>query len=166
MAVKEEKKAVVQNIKEKFDKAQTVVFADYRGLTVQEDTELRRKFREAGVEYKVLKNTLTSIAAKEAGAPDINKFLSGPTSFAFGYDDLIEPARVLRNFIKEHKKMEIKGAIVKGKIYDADKVNELAAIPPREVLIAKLLGSFKAPLSKFAYLVNAIKEQKEAQNNE
>jgi large subunit ribosomal protein L10 len=161
MTVQEDKKAKVQEIKDKLDRAQSVILSDYRGLTVEEDTELRRKLREAGVEYKVLKNTLTSIAAKEAGYAEIDKYLSGPTSFAFGYDDPTAPARILSDFAKEHKKMEFKGGIVQGKIFDTDKVKELASIPPKEVLIAKLLGSFKAPLSNFAYLVNAIKEKKE-----
>lgn len=161
MTVQEDKKAKVQEIKDKLDRAQSVILSDYRGLTVEEDTELRRKLREAGVEYKVLKNTLTSIAAKEAGYAEIDKYLSGPTSFAFGYDDPTAPARILSDFAKEHKKMEFKGGIVQGKIFDTDKVKELASIPPKEVLIAKLLGSFKAPLSNFAYLLNAIKEKKE-----
>lgn len=161
MGNKEEKQAKVQVIKEKFGKAQAVIFADYRGLTVEEDTELRRKFREAGVEYKVLKNTLTSIAAKEAGVEGIDKFLAGPTSFAFGYEDPIAPARVLNDFTRDHKKLELKGGLVQGKVFDVDKVKELALIPSKEVLISKLLGSFKMPLSNFAYLVNAIKEKKE-----
>lgn len=161
MAIKQEKLDKVQQIKEKIEKSQSVIFADYRGLTVEEDTNLRRKFREAGVEYKVLKNTLTSIAAKEAGIEGVDEFLAGPTSFAFGYADPAAPARILNDFAKEHKKLELKGGIVQGEIFNLDKVKELATIPPREVLIAKLLGSFKAPMSNFAYLVNAIKEKKE-----
>ena len=158
MGIREEKQAKVQEIKGKLEKAEAVIFSDYRGLTV---TELGRKFREAGVEYKVLKNSLTSIAAKEAGFEGVDGFLAGPTSFAFGYEDPTAPARILNDFAKAHKKIEIKGGIVNGEIYGVDKVVELASIPPREVLIAKLLGSFKAPLSNFAYLVNAIKEKQE-----
>lgn len=161
MGIREEKQAKVQEIKQKLEKAQAVILAGYRGLTVEEDTELRRKFREAGVEYKVLKNTLTSIAAKEAGIGGIDQYLEGPTSFAFGYDDPTAPARILNDFVKDHKKLELKGGIVQGEIFDENKVKELAAIPPRDVLIAKLLGSFKAPMSNFAYLINAIKEKKE-----
>ncbi|KPU42643.1 50S ribosomal protein L10 [Oxobacter pfennigii] len=161
MGIKQEKEAMVQEIKDKLTKAQTVIMADYRGLTVEEDTELRRKFREAGVEYKVLKNTLTSIAAKEAGIEGLDAYLAGPTSFAFGYDDATAPARILNDFAKDHKKLELKGGLVQGKLFNVDNVKELATIPPREVLIAKLLGSFKAPMSNFAYLVNAIKEKKE-----
>lgn len=163
MAIREEKLAKVQEIKEKLGKAQAVILADYRGLTVEEDTELRRKFREAGVEYKVLKNTLTSKAAEEAGITGLDPYLAGPTSFAFGYEDPTAPARILNDFAKDHKKLELKGGLVQGQIFNVDKVKELATIPPREVLIAKLLGSFKAPLSNFAYLVNAIKEMKESE---
>lgn len=161
MAIKREKEEAVQQIKERLSKAQSVIFADYRGLTVEEDTELRRKFREAGVEYKVLKNTMASIAAKQAGISGVDEFLSGPTSYAFGYDDPTAPARILNDFAKDHKKLELKGGLVQGEIFDVDKVKELASIPSREVQIAKLLGSFKAPMSNFAYLVNAIIEKKE-----
>lgn len=161
MGNREDKEAKIQEIKERFSKAQAVIFADYKGLTVSEDTELRRKFREAGVEYKVLKNTLTLRAAKEAGIEGLDDYLKGSTSFAFGYDDPTAPARIINDFAKDHKKIELKGGLVQGKVYDLSKVKELASVPPREVLIAKLLGSIKSPMSKFAYVVNAIKEKKE-----
>ncbi|MBC2425396.1 50S ribosomal protein L10, partial [Clostridium beijerinckii] len=154
------KEAKVAEIKEKMEKAEGVVLAHYQGLTVEEDTELRRKLREAGVEYKVYKNTLSILAAKELGYDGITTLLEGPISLAFGYDDPTAPARVLNDFAKNHKKLELKGAIVQGEVYDADKTKQLAAIPPKDVLIAKLLGSFKAPLSNLAYLLNAIKEKK------
>ena len=161
MGFKEDKQAKVQEIKEKMLNAQAVIFADYRGLTVEEDTELRRRFREAGVDYKVYKNTLTALAAKEAGALGLEHLLTGPTSSAFGYKDPTAPARILNDFAKDHKKLELKGGYVQGQIFDLDKVKELATIPSKEILIAKLLGSIKSPLSNFAYLVNAIKEKKE-----
>lgn len=161
MTIREDKEAKVKAIKEKIEKSQAVIFADYRGLSVEEDTELRRKFREANVEYKVLKNTFAGIAAKEAGYEEVDKFLAGPTSFAFGYDDPTVPARIISEFAKANKKLEFKGGIIEGHVFDADKIKEIAAIPPREVLIAKLLGSIKSPLSKFAYVVNAVKEKKE-----
>ena len=140
------KEAKVLAIKEKMEKAQGVIFAKYQGLTVEEDTELRKKLREAGVEYRVYKNTLTTLAAKELGFDAIESILEGPLSIAFGYEDPTAPARVLNDFAKNHKKLELKGGIVQGEIFDADKVQQLAKIPPREVLIAQLLGSFKAPL--------------------
>ncbi|WP_127837512.1 50S ribosomal protein L10 [Clostridium prolinivorans] len=156
------KKAKVVEIKEKMQKAQGIVFAKYQGLTVEEDTELRRKLREAGVEYKVYKNTLTTLAAKELGFDGIINYLEGPVSVAFGYDDATAPARILNDFAKDHKKLELKAGIVEGTIYDTEGVKKLASIPSREVLIAKLLGSFKAPLSNLVYLLNAISEKKES----
>lgn len=156
------KQAKVAEIKEKMGKAQGIVFSKYQGLTVEEDTLLRKKLREAGVEYKVYKNTLTVIAAKELGYNETKELLEGPISIAFGYEDPAVPARILNDFSKEHKSLELKGELVQGKMYDADKVKQLASIPPRQVLIAKLLGSMKAPLSKFVYVLDAVKEQKES----
>ncbi|WP_125153911.1 50S ribosomal protein L10 [Clostridium rectalis] len=157
------KEAKVAEIKEKMEKAQGIILAQYQGLTVEEDTELRTKLREAGVEYKVYKNTLSILAAKELGYVGLEEFLTGPISIAFGYDDPTAPARVLNDFAKNHKKLELKGGIVQGELFDAEKTKQLAAIPPKDVLIAKLLGSFKAPLSNLAYLLNAIKEKKESE---
>lgn len=157
------KEAKVLEIKEKMEKAQGIIFAKYQGLTVEEDTELRKKLRESGVEYKVYKNTLTTLAAKELGLDAIETVLEGPVSVAFGYEDPTAPARILNDFAKEHKKLELKGGIVQGEIFDTAKVQQLATIPSREVLLAKLLGSFKAPVSNLAYLLNAIKEKKESE---
>ncbi len=160
---REIKEAKVSEIREKMEKAQGIIFAKYQGLTVEEDTELRKALREAGVEYKVYKNTLTTLAAKELGFDGIVDALEGPLSVAFGYEDPTVPAKVLNDFAKNHKKLELVAGIVQGEIFDEAKVKQLATIPSREVLIAKLLGSFKAPLSNLAYLLNAIKEQKETQ---
>lgn len=160
------KEAKVAEIREKLQKAESVILAQYQGLTVEEDTELRSKLREAGVEYKVYKNTLTTLAAKELGYEGIVEFLQGPVSVAFGYEDPTAPARVLNDFAKAHKKLELKGGLVQGEVYDTDKIKQLADIPPREVLIAKLLGSFKAPVSNFAYLLNAVKEKKETEGTQ
>ena len=157
------KEAKVSEIKEKMEKAQGIIFAKYQGLTVEEDTELRKALREAGVEYKVYKNTLTTLAAKELGFDGIVDALEGPLSVAFGYEDPTVPAKVLNDFAKNHKKLELVAGIVQGEIFDEAKVKQLATIPSREILIAKLLGSFKAPLSNLAYLLNAIKEQKESE---
>ncbi|WP_040210007.1 50S ribosomal protein L10 [Clostridium polynesiense] len=155
------KEAKVAEIKEKLEKAQGVILTKYQGLTVEEDTELRKSLREAGVEYKVYKNTLVTLAAKELGHEGIVEYLEGPVSIAIGYEDPTAPARVLNDFAKNHKKLELKAGIVQGEIFDGEKVKQLASIPPKEVLIAKLLGSFKAPLSNLAYLLNAIKEKQE-----
>jgi large subunit ribosomal protein L10 len=159
---REIKEAKVLEIKEKLGKAQGIIFAKYQGLTVEEDTELRKKLREAGVEYKVYKNSLTVIAAKELGLDGIESHLIGPLSVALGYEDPTAPARILNEFAKTHKKLELRAGIVQGEIFDAEKVTQLASIPPKDVLIAKLLGSFKAPLSNLAYLLNSIKESKES----
>ncbi|MGL5576533.1 MAG: 50S ribosomal protein L10 [Sarcina sp.] len=156
------KEAKVAEIKEKLEKAQAVVLANYQGLSVEQDTELRKTLREAGVEYKVYKNTLVTLAAKELGLEGIVEFLEGPVSIAFGYEDATAPARVLNNFAKANKKLELKAGIVDGTIYDSEKIKVLAEIPSKEVLIAKLLGSIKSPVSNFAYLLSAIKDKKEA----
>lgn len=156
------KEAKVLEIKEKMSKAQGIIFAKYQGLTVEEDTELRKRMREAGVDYKVYKNSLTAMAAKELDINGIDYILAGPTSVAFGYEDPTVPAKVLNDFAKDHKALELKGGVVQGKLFSDSEVKVLATIPSREILIAKLLGSIKSPLSNFAYLLNAIKEQKES----
>ena len=156
------KEAKVAEIREKLEKAQAIVLADYQGLTVEEDTALRKTLREAGVEYKVYKNNLVTLAAKELGIEGLDSYLEGPVSIAFGYEDATAPARVLHTFAKDHKKLELKAGMVEGTLYNKEEVEKLATIPSKEVLIAKLLGSFKAPLSNVAYLLNAIKEKKES----
>ena len=157
------KEAKVLEIKEKMEKAQGIVFTKYQGLTVEEDTELRKNLRNAGIEYKVYKNTLTTLAAKELGFDAAASMLEGPLSVAFGYEDPATAAKVLNDFAKTHKKMELVGGIVQGEIFDDVKIKQLATIPSREVLISKLLGSFKAPLSNLAYMLNAVKEKKETE---
>jgi len=156
------KEVKVAEIKEKLEKANGAVFSNYQGLTVEEDTLLRKNLREAGIEYKVYKNTLTTLAAKELGLDSIATYLAGPISVALGYQDPTAPARVLNDFAKTHKKFELKAAIVEGAVYDTEKTLVLASIPPKDVLIAKLLGSLKAPLSKFVYMVNAISEKQQS----
>jgi len=157
------KEAKVLEIKEKMEKAQGIVFTKYQGLTVEEDTELRKNLRNAGVEYKVYKNTLTILAAKELGFDSATSMLEGPLSVAFGYEDPATPAKVLNDFAKTHKKMELMGGIIQGEMFDEAKIKQLATIPSREVLISKLLGSFKAPLSNLAYMLNAVKEKRETE---
>ncbi|NME84227.1 50S ribosomal protein L10 [Clostridium sp. SM-530-WT-3G] len=154
------KEAKVAEIKEKLQKANSVVINKYQGLTVEEDTLLRKNLREAGVEYKVYKNTLVTIAAKELGLEGIVEYLEGPVSMAFGYEDVTVAARVLNDFAKDHKKLELKAGIVEGEIYDEAKIKQLATIPSKEVLIAKLLGSIKSPIASFARVINAIAESK------
>jgi large subunit ribosomal protein L10 len=155
---------VVSEIAEKLEKSSSTVIVDYRGLTVEEVTELRKKFREAGVEYKVYKNTLVRRAAKQVGINDLNdETLVGPNAIAFGYEDPVAPARVISDFMKDHPKLELKMGIVEGEFYGKDQIEEFSKIPSREVLIAKLLGSLKAPVSNFAYLVDALIKKQEGQ---
>ena len=154
------KEKKVAEIKEKLEKAQAVVLAKYQGLTVEHDTELRKNLREAGVEYKVYKNTLVTLAAKELGLEGIIEHLEGAVAIAFGYDDVTAPARVLNDFAKTHDKLELKAGIVDGEIYDSAKIAQLATIPSKEVLIAKLLGSIKSPVSNFARVLSAIADSK------
>ena len=172
-ANREAKKLVVADIKDKLSRAKGAVLVDYRGLTVQEATELRKQFREADIEYKVLKNTLIQLAAKELHLSEMDQFLTGPTAIAFGYNDPMVPAKILTEFIKKTKKMEVKGGLVEGKVIDTSGVEYLSSLPSREELIAKMLGSMNAPISGFVgvlsgtlrsllYTLNAIKEQKGA----
>lgn len=161
MGNREAKEIKIQEITDKFSRAQAAILTSYIGITVEEDTELRKKMREAGVEYKVFKNTLASRAAKSLGY-DLDEYLAGPVAIAFGYDDPTAPARVLAQFADTHKAIQLKAGVVQGQIFDTAKVMELSKVPPKEVLIAKLLGSFKAPLSNFVYMLNAVKEKKEA----
>lgn len=155
----EMKKAVVAEIKEKLAAAKSVVLIDYRGLTVAEVTELRNQCRKAGVEYAVLKNTMVNLAAKEAGIEGLEAFLKGPTAVAFGMEDAVAPAKVLTEFIKKTKKTEVKCGLLDGQILDAAGVEALAAIPSREVLIAKIMGSMMSAVSKFVYVVEAIRKK-------
>ena len=166
-----EKEALVQEIVEKLSSSKSVVVTDYKGLDVAQITELRKKLREAGVEYKVIKNTLARIAAKKAEMEDLNELFIGPTAIAFGIEDAVAPAKVLVDFAKEHDELEIKGGALDGSLINVDKVKALAEIPPREVLLAKALGSMKSPLTGLVnvltgnlrglvQVLNQIKEQK------
>lgn len=154
------KEAKVAEIKEKLERAQGIVLSTYQGLNVEEDTQLRKALREAGVEYRVYKNTLVTLAAKELGIEGLEQYLEGPVSIALGYDDPTAPARVLNEFAKTHKKLELKAGVVDGQLYGEAQIKEIASIPSKEVLIAKLLGSFRAPLSNLVYLLDAIAKQK------
>ena len=152
----EEKKQVVSNIAEQFRTAVSGVFVDYCGLTVEQDTQLRNKLREANVEYKVIKNTLTRFAAKEVGFDELDPILNGPTSLAISMSDEVAPAKVIADFAKENDKLEIKAGFLDGKVLSLDEVKTLAATPNRETLIAKMLGSLNAPISSLARTLQAL----------
>jgi large subunit ribosomal protein L10 len=157
----ESKKQVVEEIKEKFTKAQSAVVVNYRGLTVEEVTELRKAMREAGVDYKVYKNTLTRLAVKGTEFESLTENLTGPNAVAFGYADPIVPAKILNDFAKDHKALELKSCVVEGQYYGVETIKEIAEIPSREVLLAKLLGSIQSPLSNLAYVIKAIADKNE-----
>ena len=154
----EQKKQIVNDMIEKFKEASAGVFVDYRGLTVEEDTELRRKFREAGVEYKVVKNTLTSRAAKEVGLEALDPILNGPTALAMSNDNPVAPAKIIAEFAKKHEALEVKAGFMDGAVMSVAEVNTLAATPTREELLAKMMGSMKSPISGLVRLLNTIVE--------
>lgn len=154
--VLESKKAIVAQLTERFQNAQAGVLADYRGLTVAQDTALRVKMREAGVEYTVLKNNLVRFAANEAGLGELDSILHGPTAIATSTDDVVAPAKVLVEFAKENEALELKGGFVDGKVISLDEVKVYAAIPSKEVLISKMLGSLQSPIGKLARTLQAI----------
>ncbi len=153
------KKGVVADIKQKFEKAQTAVLVDYRGLNVAEDTELRNQLRKAGVEYAVLKNTMINLAIKDMNLDDMKAHLEGPTAVAFGYEDAIAPAKILSEFVKKNKNMTIKCGMCDGAYLDEAGVQALANTPSREVLIAKIMGSMMSSVSKFVYALEAIRKK-------
>lgn len=157
--VLENKKAIVAQLTERFQNAQAGVLADYRGLTVEQDTALRVKLREAGVEYTVVKNNLTRFAANEAGLSELDEALHGPTAIATSNDDVVAPAKVLVEFAKENEALEIKAGFVDGKVISLDEVKTYASIPSKEVLISKMLGSMLSPIGALARTLQAIVDE-------
>ncbi|TYP58730.1 50S ribosomal protein L10 [Thermosediminibacter litoriperuensis] len=145
MGTREEKQQLVAELKDKFSRARAAILTDYKGLNVGEITELRRKLREQGVEYKVVKNTLTKLAIKDFDY-NLDEYLEGPTAVAFGFSDPVAPAKVLVDFAKDHKQLEIKAGVVEGRVADKAMVEQLAKLPPKEELIAKTVGAIQSPL--------------------
>ncbi len=159
--VLESKKAVVESLSGKIKEATSVVFVDYKGISVAQDTTLRKQFREAGVEYSVVKNTLTNFAAKDAGY-DFSKVLNGTTAMATTTGDPIAPARIVCEFAKKNKNvLSIKGGIVEGSVLTADQLNGFGELPSKAALVAQVLGTFLAPISSLACVLDQIREQKE-----
>lgn len=157
-----DKKAVVAALVERLKGAQAGVIADYRGLTVAQDTELRKKLREAGVEYTIVKNTLTRFAANEVGLGELDPVLHGPSALATSADDVVAPAKVLVEFAKENEQLEIKAGFVDGKVIDVNEVKVYASIPSKEVLISKMLGSLQAPIGNLVRTLDAVAKKDEA----
>lgn len=160
MAKVELKQAVVNEIKEKLDKAVSVVLVDARGLTVTEDTDLRKQLREAGVDYKVYKNTMINFAIKETQFEGLAQFLEGPTAVVFSYDEATKGASIVKKVSETAKSLEFKAGVIEGVVYDAEGMKAIADIPSREVLLSKLLGSFKSPISSFARVISQVAEKK------
>ena len=159
MAKVELKQPIVAEISEVIKDAQSVVLVDYRGLTVEEDTALRKQLREAGVNYKVYKNTLMNFAFKGTDFEALAPYLNGPSAIAVSTEDATAPARVLAEFAKKAKNLEIKAGVVEGTFYDAKGMLAVAEIPSRDVLISKLLGSLQSPMANFARVINQIAEK-------
>lgn len=159
MAKVELKQPIVQEISEHVKDAQSVVIVDYRGLTVAEDTELRKQLREAGITYKVYKNTLMNFAFKDTEFESLAPVLEGPSAIAISTTDATAPARVLSKFAKNAPALEIKAGVVEGTFYDADGMKAIAAVPSREELLSKFLGSIQSPISNFARVLKQIAEK-------
>lgn len=159
MAKVELKQPIVQEISEQIKDAQSVVLVDYRGLTVAEDTELRKQLRDAGVAYKVYKNTMLNFAFKGTDFESLAPVLEGPSAIAVSAADATAPARVLAKFAKTAPALEIKAGVVEGTFYDAEGMKSIAEVPSREELLSKFLGSIQSPITNFARVLNQIAEK-------
>ncbi len=159
MAKIELKKPVVEEISAGIKDAQSVVLVDYRGLTVEQDTQLRKNLREAGVSYKVYKNTMMNFAFKGTQFEGLAPYLEGPSAMAYSSEDATAPARVLAEFAKKADKLQIKAGVVEGTVYDAAGMAKIADIPSREVLLGRLLGSMQSPIANLARVLNQIAEK-------
>ena len=157
----EQKQMVIDEIKGKLATAVSVVLVDARGVTVEEDTRLRKKFREAKVEYKVYKNTMIERAIEGTQFADLKDYLSGPTTIAISYEGATDAAAIIAKESKEVKALEFKASVIEGVTYDAKGTEAIANIPSKDELLSKLLGSFKSPMSTFARVIKQIADQKE-----
>ena len=159
----ETKQQVVTEIADKLRASKSTIVVDYRGLTVSEATELRKQLREAGVEFKVYKNSLTRRAAESAEMAELNEFLTGPNAIAFSNEDVVAPAKVLNDFATKHEALEIKAGVIEGKLVTLDEVKSIATLPSREGLLSMLLSVLQAPIRNLALATKAVAEQKEEQ---
>ncbi len=166
MAKVELKKPIVDEISAAVKDAQSVVLVDYRGLTVEQDTQLRKQLREAGITYKVYKNTMMNFAFKGTDFEALTSYLEGPSAIAISTEDATAPARVICKFAKTADALEVKGGMVEGIAYDAKGIMEIAKIPSREELLSKLLGSIQSPITNFARVMNQLAEKGGASGEE
>lgn len=162
-SILETKKQVVSAISEKLQKSQSTILVDYRGLTVAEVTELRKSLREAGIEFKVYKNSMVVRAAEENNLNELAEHLTGPTAIAFSNEDVVAPAKILNDFAKKHEALEIKAGVIEGRIASLEEVKALAELPSREGLLSMVLSVLQAPIRNFALATKAVAEQKEEQ---
>jgi large subunit ribosomal protein L10 len=153
------KQPIVEEISANIKDAQSVVLVDYRGLTVEQDTNLRKQLREAGITYKVYKNTMMNFAFKGTDCESLAPYLEGPSAIAISSTDATAPARILCKFAKDANKLEIKAGIVEGMAYDAAGIAEIAKIPSREELLSRLFGSMQSPVANFARVMNQLAEK-------
>lgn len=153
-AVLKQKESTVAEIKDKIEKASSMVLVEYRGLNVEDVTELRKQYRESGVDYKVYKNTLMTRAFNELGYEEFTKNFHGPNAIAFAYDDIAAAARVSSKFAKEHEQLVIKSGIVDGKMIDLNEIKALAELPTKEVLLSQVLGGLNAPIQGFVNVLS------------
>ena len=161
MAKVELKQPIVEEIKAKIDGAATVVLVDYRGLTVEQDTKLRKGLREAGCEYKVYKNTLMKRAFEGTDFAQLDNLLDGPSAIAISKEDATAPARILFGFAKTADALQLKSGVVEGTYYDEKGIQVIATIPSREELLSKFLGSIQSPVTNFARVIKQIAEKNE-----
>lgn len=152
----EMKKAIVTGLADEFRQAQTMVFADYRGLTVAQDTELRAAMRKAGVTYKVIKNKLAVLAAEQAGIKGMEALFTGPTAVAYSNEDVVAPAKLVKEFATKYPILEIKGGAMEGEFLDVAGVQRLAAVPPKEVLYGQVVTGLISPIASFAMILGAV----------
>jgi len=154
-----QKQVVVNEIKEKLSTAISAVLVDAKGLTVEQDTELRKKLREVGVDYKVYKNTMMNFAVEGTQFEGLKTYFEGPSALALSYDNPVAAAAAISEMAKKFKALEFKAGVVEGVVYDAEGVKAIAEIPSREVLLSRLLGSFQSPIASFARVIKAIAEK-------
>ncbi|MCM3654913.1 50S ribosomal protein L10 [Metabacillus litoralis] len=162
-AIIEQKKQIVEEISTKFRESKSTIIVDYRGLSVGEVTELRKQLREAGVEFKVFKNTMTRRAVELAELTGLEGALTGPNAVAFSKDDVIAPAKILNEFAKKHEALEIKAGVIEGTVATVEEVKALAELPSREGLLSMLLSVLQAPIRNLALATKAVADQKEEQ---
>jgi len=152
----EQKKSVVTGLAEELVNAKSIILVDYRGVTVEEDTEFRAAMRKANVEYKVVKNTLVKLAMNKNGVEGLDSFLEGPTAIAFSTEDIIAPAKVVSQFAKKFSQIEIKSGTIEGKVASLNEINAIAELPSKEVLLASLAGVLNQNIAAFARVIDAV----------